>query len=176
MGIFKRLGDVARSNIEDLKERIRGGDKDDDGSEPRKPLGEMTDDELDAEIERRRRARGPAGAKPAPEHAKPASEHAKPASEQDTLPGKPTARADLPPLPARTTAEKGIARAYANLELPEGASLDRVKAAYRSLMERYHPDKHIDDPDGHAASLKLAQSLTKAYADLLAHLEPKKKA
>lgn len=168
MGIFKRLGDVARSNIEDLKERIRGGDKDDDESEPGKPLGEMTDDELDAEIERRRRGRGPGGAKPA-------SEHAKPASEQDTLPAKPTARADLAPLPARTTAEKGIARAYANLELPEGASLDRVKAAYRSLMERYHPDKHIDDPDGHAASLKLAQSLTKAYADLLAHLEPKKK-
>lgn len=159
MGIFKRLGDVARSNIEDLKGRIRGGEKDDDG-EPTKPLEEMTDAEIDAEIERRRRGRTQSG---------------KPSSEQETLPGKPAPKPERP-LPPRTAAEKGLARAYANLELPDGASLDRVKAAYRALMERYHPDKHIDDPDAHAAALKLAQSLTKAYADLLSHLEPKKPA
>ncbi|MCC7536979.1 MAG: DnaJ domain-containing protein [Deltaproteobacteria bacterium] len=155
MGIFKRLGDVARSNIEDLKDRIRG-EKDADGGETSKPLGEMTDAELDAEIERRRRGRG--GSK-------------QPPSEQETLPGRPAPQ----PAKPRTGAEASLARAYANLELPEGASLERVKTAYRSLMERYHPDNHIDDPDAHAAALKLAQSLTKAYADLLAHLDPKKR-
>lgn len=159
MGIFKRLGDVARSNIEDLKDRIRG-EKDDDGGEPTKPLGDMTDAELDAEIERRRRNR--TGASPTPRST----------TEPETLPGRPTA--PQTPLRPRTAAESSLARAYANLELPDGASLERVKSAYRGLMERYHPDKHIDDPEAHAAALKLAQSLTKAYADLLAHLDPKK--
>lgn len=162
MGIFKRLGDVARSNIEDLKDRIRREDKDGDDEAPRKPLRDMTDAELDAELERRRRARAPGAAS---------------SSEHETLPGKPAKRPPEPAraMPPRTAQEKSLARAYANLELAEGASLEQVKAAYRHLMERYHPDQHIGDPEAHAAALKLAQSLTKAYADLLAHLDPQRK-
>ena len=60
---------------------------------------------------------------------------------------------------------------YANLELEPGATLDEVKQAYRELMRRYHPDKHVGDPNRHKAATALAQSLTEAYQALVKHLE-----
>ncbi len=60
---------------------------------------------------------------------------------------------------------------YANLELEPGATLDDVKQAYRELMRKYHPDKHLGDPDRHKAATELAQSLTDAYQALVEHLE-----
>ncbi|RLB47645.1 MAG: hypothetical protein DRJ42_25000 [Deltaproteobacteria bacterium] len=59
---------------------------------------------------------------------------------------------------------------YANLELEPGASLDQVKRAYRELMRRYHPDKHLGDPERHKAATELAQSLTEAHRELSKHL------
>jgi DnaJ-domain-containing protein 1 len=60
---------------------------------------------------------------------------------------------------------------YANLELEPGATLDDVKQAYRELMRKYHPDKHLGDPARHKAATELAQSLTDAYQALVKHLE-----
>jgi len=62
---------------------------------------------------------------------------------------------------------------YANLELNPGASAEDVKRAYRSLMRRYHPDKHADDPEKYRAATELARSLTEAYQALLTHLGKK---
>jgi DnaJ-class molecular chaperone len=59
---------------------------------------------------------------------------------------------------------------YANLGLEPGADLGDVKQAYRELMRRYHPDKHLGDPERHKAATALAQSLTDAYQALLKHL------
>lgn len=64
-----------------------------------------------------------------------------------------------------------VRRWYANLELPIGAPLPEVKAAYRRLMRRYHPDKHQSDPKRAAAAHELAQRLREAYDGLTAHLE-----
>lgn len=66
-----------------------------------------------------------------------------------------------------------VRRWYANLELPIGAPLPEVKAAYRRLMRRYHPDKHQSDPKRAAAANELAQRLREAYDGLTAHLEKK---
>ncbi|MEL6187723.1 MAG: DnaJ domain-containing protein [Myxococcota bacterium] len=63
-----------------------------------------------------------------------------------------------------------IRRFYANLELPLGASAAEVKAAYRRLMRRYHPDKHSGDPDRARAAHLLAHELRRAYEGLLKHL------
>lgn len=60
---------------------------------------------------------------------------------------------------------------YANLELPPFAPLDDVKRAYRELMRRYHPDRHAGDPERQKAAHELAQSLTRAYDALVAYLE-----
>ena len=66
-----------------------------------------------------------------------------------------------------------VRRYYANLELPIGASAEEVKAAYRRLMRRYHPDRHATDPSRAVVANELAQELRKAYEELLAYLEKK---
>lgn len=68
-----------------------------------------------------------------------------------------------------------IQRFYANLELPIGATLEEVKAAYRRLMRRYHPDRHHNDPQKAEMAKQLSQQLRVAYEGLLKHLDPEKK-
>lgn len=63
-----------------------------------------------------------------------------------------------------------VRRFYANLELPLGAGVGEVKAAYRRLMRRYHPDKHSTDPERARAATVLAHELRTAYEGLLRHL------
>jgi DnaJ like chaperone protein len=67
--------------------------------------------------------------------------------------------------------DKRVAQFYANLELTPGATLDEVKSAYRRLMSKYHPDKHMGDPAKHRAASDLAQELTRAYRTLVEMLE-----
>lgn len=66
-----------------------------------------------------------------------------------------------------------IARYYANLELPVGASADEVRAAYKRLMRRYHPDHHLTDDTKAEAATQLARELRHAYESLLHHLGSK---
>ena len=81
---------------------------------------------------------------------------------------------ELPHLPSTDAGETAeIRRYYANLELPIGAPLSEVKAAYRRLMRRYHPDRHQTDPDRVKAANELAQRLREAYEGLTSHLERK---
>ncbi|MCA9600512.1 MAG: DnaJ domain-containing protein [Polyangiales bacterium] len=104
-----------------------------------KPLAELTDTELEAELQTRRRARGPVG----------------------------------PPPERRTSAldeARRVRQWYANLELPPGASLVEVEAAYRKLLEQFHPDRHAGDPEKHRAATLLVASLTEAHANLITYL------
>lgn len=59
--------------------------------------------------------------------------------------------------------EKTIRDYYANLEVEYGADLDTVKASYRNLMRKYHPDRYTNDPDMERMATGLAQELTRAY-------------
>ncbi len=80
---------------------------------------------------------------------------------------------ELPPRPrerSQPSAPPEIQRFYANLELPVGASVEEVKAAYRRLMRRYHPDRHASDPERAVLANNLAQQLRTAYEALLAYL------
>ncbi|MBD2313599.1 J domain-containing protein [Desertifilum sp. FACHB-1129] len=56
-----------------------------------------------------------------------------------------------------------IADCYRLLELPEGASLARVKTAYRRLARRYHPDMNSGDRQAKDKFIEL----TAAYKQLL---------
>lgn len=60
---------------------------------------------------------------------------------------------------------------YANLELPIGAPADEVKAAYRRLMRRYHPDRHALDPARAQVAHEIAQQLRAAYDGLNDYLQ-----
>ncbi len=59
---------------------------------------------------------------------------------------------------------------YANLELPVGADAAEVKAAYRRLMRRYHPDKHAANPERAKVAGEVSQRLRTAYEGLTEYL------
>jgi DnaJ domain len=63
-----------------------------------------------------------------------------------------------------------LASYYRMLELPYGAPLFNVKASYKRLMKKYHPDKYQSDEQRETAT-ELVKKLNEAYAELTKHLE-----
>lgn len=104
----------------------------------------MSDEEMRRELERRRRARR------RPAHGRPAG------VELDAV---AKARRDR-------MRERSVAKCYALLELPAGAPLGDVEAAYRKLLRQFHPDRFAGDPERHASAIALVTSLTDAYLAL----------
>ena len=94
----------------------------------------MSDEELAAEIERRRRAREEVGARPRGGNA---------AAPRPTPP--PTSA----PPPRTAAGDDAIRRAYAALEVPAGSDFETVRKSYRRLMRKYHPDLHAGTPEKH---------------------------
>jgi DnaJ-domain-containing protein 1 len=167
MSIGRRLFNLARGELNALLDRVgdRESPRDDPAVDPnedlyrRYALGEYSDEELEAELERRlrmkRQAASPRSAPPRPSAAPP-----RPAS----APPRPSAP---PPSPK---VGKEVRQAYAALELPVGADFEAVRKAYRALMRKYHPDRHATTPEKQKAATELAQKLTHAYAILEKHL------
>jgi len=161
MSIGKRLIDLARSELNSLLDKAARTEDDDDRRSGRVQgdVSAMSDEELQAEIERRRQAReevervtsrGRSGAG-APRPERPAREQAAP--------------------PRRTAAgDEAIRRAYAALEVPAGSDFDSVKRSYRRLMRKYHPDLNAGSVEKQKAATDLAQRLTEAYKTLEKHL------
>jgi DnaJ-domain-containing protein 1 len=119
-------------------------------------LSELTDAELEEELLRRRRER--------------AAKRGNASTAGASAAGASVAGASVAGPRSRSPEEQQLHQYYANLELAPGASLDAVRRAYRELMSRYHPDKHLGDPERHKAATELAQSLTRAYTALVTHL------
>jgi DnaJ-domain-containing protein 1 len=63
-----------------------------------------------------------------------------------------------------------IAKYYKVLDLPYGADFEQVKAAYRKLMRKYHPDLHTQSPQKAKAATELSMQVTQAYNELEIHL------
>jgi DnaJ-class molecular chaperone len=59
---------------------------------------------------------------------------------------------------------------YAALELPLGADRAALKDAYRSMMLRYHPDRHHDEPSKAHLANELTVRLRQSYERLDAYL------
>ena len=70
----------------------------------------------------------------------------------------------------RSDPEVELRKYYANLELPYGAPAAEVRAAYRRLIRRYHPDKHHADPEASKVATEITQKLRQAHDGLLRHL------
>ncbi|HEU5060397.1 MAG TPA: J domain-containing protein [Kofleriaceae bacterium] len=64
-----------------------------------------------------------------------------------------------------------IAKYYKVLDLPYGADFEQVKAAYRKLIRKYHPDLHGSTPQKQKAANELTVQVTQAYNELEAHLK-----
>lgn len=116
-----------------------------------KPLAALTDAELEAELERRRKARGATGGGGA------------------TRRRAPGTRRGARRRSGRHPGWK-VRQWYRNLELKPGASRDEVELAYVRLSEKYHPDRHETD-DKKRLARQLAAGLREAYRGILESLE-----
>jgi DnaJ-domain-containing protein 1 len=134
VSITRRLIDLAKSNLNALLDRVGDGERD--------SLDEMSDQDLEAELKRRREDREVRAA----EDAQRQRERAK--------------------YPAGGTRENKIAQYYAQLEVPYGSDLETVKQSYRRLMRKYHPDLHSGNADKQKVATELAQALSRAYNEL----------
>lgn len=162
MSIGKRFINMARSELNSLLDRAGrgggdGGSEGDGGSQPdsdedlyrRFSLDQLTDAQLEAEIERRQKARATA---------------AKGRATSATGTGSPRPNPKPSP-PASGSARAGdeVAAAYAALEVPPGSNFETVRRAYRQMMRKYHPDHHTRSPDKQKAAHELTQKLTESY-------------
>ena len=158
MSIGKRLLNLARSELNSLLDRAVELDRE-HGARPdpdedlyrRFSLDQLTDRELAAEIERRDRARQTA--KRDAQASAPTAGKAQPGN----------ARSSSAPHVRRTAPDDDLRRAYAALEVPFGAEFATVRKSYRTLMRKYHPDRHVGSPDKLKAATEVAQQLTQAY-------------
>ena len=69
-----------------------------------------------------------------------------------------------PPPPVRGTAAQDRHTACDTLGIPYNASMDEIKRAYRTLSQKYHPDKHANlDPDIKALTAEKFAQIKCAY-------------
>lgn len=194
MGIFDRIGRVARSEVSELKRVLRDGERATAGAvDDGWAMDERERDRLIAEAEAEL-ARG-AGADPLAEEIDrmgtfdPAVGAAAWGAAREevgaTTPATPISDdpeiargADLwgqPAAPRREARAHSIPRevreAYAALELPLGADRDAVNEAYRVLIQRYHPDRHAQAPHLQRAATELTIRIREARDRLLAWLD-----
>lgn len=66
-----------------------------------------------------------------------------------------------------------LKRAYADLDLPMGASIEEVRRAYRRIMSIFHPDRFGHDQACQHMATELARLLASAYNRLIATLNSK---
>ncbi len=59
-----------------------------------------------------------------------------------------------------------LAELYANLEVPVGSDLETVKASWKRLLKKYHPDLHSSDPEKRKTAAELTARLNEAYQKL----------
>ena len=160
MGVGRRFFDLARGNLNSLLERAAKSE-----------LEARTDDELLAELQRRRSSEN---AQLDERQRAAAMEAAARARGQK----RETERARTEPPKKRNTRApaEGLGRAhrlralYAELGCRSGASFDEVKSAYRALMRKHHPDHHAGDPLAQKRASDRSAAITTAYAELEALL------
>lgn len=198
MGIFDRLGRIARSEVSELKRVLREAreeglpdpvseeaERDRLIAEAEAELARAEEDVLGAEIDAGAAlwGRGADGA-PASGEAVPgpddpelsrgadlwarAGERADPAPRATSA--GPISRTE--PRPGRAHAfPREVRAAYAALELPLGAPRDEIDAAYRRLVARYHPDRHAQSAHLQSVATELTVRIREARDLLLSWLD-----
>jgi DnaJ-domain-containing protein 1 len=166
--IGRRLIDLARAELNSLLDRA-GSSRDDEAPDAdedlyrRYGLDELTDAELEAELDRRRQARE-AAARSASSRAEESARAARARAEESAR------RAAQGASRARPASADEIRRAYAALEVTHGADFVTVRKSYHRLMRKYHPDRHGQSPEKQKAANEVAQRLSAAYHTLSGHL------
>jgi DnaJ-domain-containing protein 1 len=64
--------------------------------------------------------------------------------------------------PARPTDDR-LRSDYANLEVPYDSDIEAVKASYKRLVIKYHPDKHAADPERQKIALEIMKKINQSF-------------
>lgn len=173
MSIAKRLADLMKANIGSLWDRSSDWDS---------PLGsrsmrieELSDDELEKEVQRRKKRREAAERAAETSKSDEGYDDYEDSGDDDSGPsdrfrtaGYRTGTYRWPPAGQSSTGrDHRLARLYAQLECPYGADLATVRKCYRAMMRKYHPDMHSAEPSKQRIATELSQRLTQAYNDLV---------
>jgi hypothetical protein len=63
----------------------------------------------------------------------------------------------------RPPADESLRQDYANLEVAFGADIDTVRKSYKTLMMRYHPDKHAGNPEKQRVALEITKKINESF-------------
>jgi DnaJ-domain-containing protein 1 len=64
---------------------------------------------------------------------------------------------------SRPPPDTRLADAYAYLGLPMGCPFDEVKAKYRKLLLKHHPDRHVGSPENQRLATQTSAKINEAY-------------
>jgi hypothetical protein len=64
---------------------------------------------------------------------------------------------------SRPPADESLRQDYANLEVPFDADIETVKKSYKTLMMRYHPDKHAGNPEKQRVALEITKKINESF-------------
>jgi hypothetical protein len=63
----------------------------------------------------------------------------------------------------RRPPDESLRQDYANLEVPFGSDIETVRRSYKSLMLKYHPDKHAGDPEKQRLALEITKKVNESF-------------
>ncbi|NJO01447.1 MAG: DnaJ domain-containing protein [Bacteroidia bacterium] len=55
------------------------------------------------------------------------------------------------------------AKYYDALEIKPGAGFEEIKAAYKTVMKKYHPDRYANNPEKQGYAQQICQKINEAY-------------
>ncbi|MBN2091754.1 DnaJ domain-containing protein [candidate division KSB1 bacterium] len=64
-----------------------------------------------------------------------------------------------------------VASYYAALEIPYGSDINTIKAAWRRLQKKYHPDLYSQNPEKIKIAQEVTQGINEAYNELKKAIE-----
>ncbi len=71
--------------------------------------------------------------------------------------------------------DEDLRQDYANLEVPFGSDIETVKAAYKSLIMRYHPDKHSGSPEKQRIATEITAKINESYERIRSRTEGRRR-
>jgi len=74
-------------------------------------------------------------------------------------------RSDTPAMPLT------LRKDFRNLEVPVGAPLSEVRAAYKRLMATFHPDRHSSDPEKLRTATEVTKKLNQSFQRIRTYYE-----
>ncbi len=163
MSIGKRFIHLVKSNINSIMDRPELSGRSWGGSAP---LEDLSDEELEREILRRKERREAADRAASQSYEQEAMDEVERSLREKSGRFRTSGRRTGSYSASAPAQDPRLAQLYAQLECPYGSDLNTVRKHYRALMLKYHPDMHSKRPDKQRLATDLSQRLTQAYNDL----------